>query len=70
MGDVPAEVGAFLQFTSVGQMYRLVLSWLRDDSHQRDWVWIALHSCPKVAVLLDRPGYVITLPSMESFRVR
>jgi hypothetical protein len=48
MGDVPAEVGAFLQFTSVGQMYRLVLSWLRDDSHTRDWVWIALSFLPEI----------------------
>jgi hypothetical protein len=52
MGDVPAEVGAFLQFTSVGQMYRLVLSWLRDDSLHKRLGLDHLSFLPDLAVLL------------------
>jgi SpoVK/Ycf46/Vps4 family AAA+-type ATPase len=68
MGDVPIEVGAFLQFTSVGQMYRLVLSWLRDDSHVKrlglDRPFILARD---IAVLMDRPGCGrLPIPSMES----
>lgn len=70
MGEIPVEVGAFLQFPrrSSGQMHRLVLSWLRDDSHVKrlglDRPFILARD---LAVLLDRPGFGrLALPFMES----